>query len=104
MAQEHFDRSAWADQITIHVGPAAATIDALEGEFDFVFLDAEKPGYIGYYETVVPRLSPHGLLVADNTLHGGGVLEDGDAIAAFNEHVAADPRTHAGPARRSATG
>ena len=93
VAQAHFDRSAWADQITIHVGPAAATIDALEGEFDFVFLDAEKPGYIGYYEAVVPRLSPHGLLVADNTLHGGGVLEDGDVIAEFNEHVAADPRT-----------
>ena len=93
VAQAHFDRSPWAAQITIHVGPAAATIDALEGDFDFVFLDAEKPGYIGYYEAVVPRLSRHGLIVADNTLHGGGVLEDGDVIAAFNEHVAADPRT-----------
>ena len=41
----------------------------------------------------MPRLSRHGLIVADNTLHGGGVLEDGDVIAAFNEHVAADPRT-----------
>ena len=81
------------DQITIHVGPAAATIDALEGDFDFVFMDAEKDGYIGYYEAVLPRLSEHGLIVADNTLHGGRVFEAGDAIAAFNEHVAADPRT-----------
>jgi len=93
VAREHFDRSPWGKQITIHIGPAAETIDALEGEFDFVFLDAEKTGYIGYYDAVLPRLSRHGLIVADNTLHGGGVLEDGDVIAEFNEHVARDPRT-----------
>jgi caffeoyl-CoA O-methyltransferase len=93
VAREHFDRSAWADRITIHVGPAAASIAALEGDFDFVFLDADKSGYVDYYEAVVPRLSDHGVVVADNTLHGGGVLEEGDVIDAFNRHVAADPRT-----------
>jgi caffeoyl-CoA O-methyltransferase len=93
VAQSHIDRSPWAHQITIHIGPAAASIDAMGGAFDFVFMDAEKEGYIGYYEAVLPRLSEHGLIVADNTLHGGRVFDDGDSIAAFNAHVAADPRS-----------
>ena len=93
VAQAHIDRSPWAHQITVHVGPAGATIDALAGSFDFVFMDAEKTGYIGYYEAVLPRLSERGLIVADNTLHAGSVFEPGDPIAAFNAHVAADPRS-----------
>ena len=93
VAQEYIDRSPWAQQITIHVGPASETIEGLSGAFDFVFMDADKTGYIDYYEAVLPRLSAHGLIVADNTLHGGRVLEAGDPIAAFNAHVAADPRT-----------
>ena len=93
VAQAHVDASSWAGQITIHVGPAAPTIDTLEGPFDLVFMDADKDGYVGYYELVLPRLAAHGLIVADNTLHGGRVFDDGDPIATFNAHVAADPRT-----------
>jgi caffeoyl-CoA O-methyltransferase len=93
VAQSFIDRSPWAEQITIHVGPAGETIDRLEGSFDFVFLDADKTGYIDYYEAVLPRLSERGLIVADNTLHGGRVFDSGNPIAAFNEHVAADPRS-----------
>jgi caffeoyl-CoA O-methyltransferase len=93
VAQAHVDGSPWARQITIHVGPAGRTIEALAGPFDIVFMDADKGGYIGYYELVLPRLAEHGLIVADNTLHGGHVFDDGDPIATFNEHVAADPRT-----------
>jgi caffeoyl-CoA O-methyltransferase len=93
VAQEHIDESPWSRQITIHVGPAAPTIEALAGPFDLVFMDADKDGYVGYYEAVLPRLAEHGLIVADNTLHGGRVLDEGDPIAAFNAHVAADPRT-----------
>jgi caffeoyl-CoA O-methyltransferase len=93
VAQTHVDASPWAGQITIHVGPAAPTIDTLEGPFDLVFMDADKDGYIDYYERVLPRLAEHGLIVADNTLHAGRVFDDGDPIAAFNDHVAADPRT-----------
>jgi caffeoyl-CoA O-methyltransferase len=81
------------DQITVHTGPAGETIDRLKGAFDFVFIDADKGGYIGYYEAVLPRLSEHGLIVADNTLHDGGVFDAGDPIAAFNAHVAADARS-----------
>lgn len=93
VAQAYIDRSPWRAQLTIHLGPAGQTIERLPGLFDFVFMDADKTGYIAYYEAVVPRLSDHGLIVADNTLHGGQVLEPGDPIAAFNEHVAADSRT-----------
>ncbi len=92
-AQEHIDRSPWAAQITVHVGPAAETIAGLPGTFDFVFMDADKGGYVGYYEAVLPRLSERGIIVADNTLSDGRVFEPGNPIAAFNEHVAADPRS-----------
>ena len=93
VAQSHIDRSPWAHQITVHIGPAGESIAALPGSFDFVFMDADKTGYIDYYEAVLPRLSERGLIVADNTLHGGRVFDDGDPIADFNAHVAADPRS-----------
>jgi caffeoyl-CoA O-methyltransferase len=92
-AQRYFDRSPFGSRITLHVGSALETIDRLEGDFDLVFVDAEKEGYIGYYEAVLPRLSPRGLIVADNTLWSGGVLDGEGPIVAFNDHVTADPRT-----------
>lgn len=93
VAQRYFDRSAHGSKITLHVGPALDTIARLEGEFDFVFLDADKGGYVDYYEAVLPRLSERGLIAADNTLLGGSVLDGEGPIVRFNEHVAADPRT-----------
>jgi caffeoyl-CoA O-methyltransferase len=92
-AQSWFDRSPHGSKITLHVGPALDSIAQLDGEFDFVFIDADKPGYVDYYEAVLPRLSPHGLIAADNALEGGEVLDGTAAITAFNEHVAADPRS-----------
>lgn len=92
-AQSWFDRSPHGSKITLHVGPALESIAKLDGEFDFVFIDADKPGYVGYYEAVLPRLSPHGLIAADNALEGGEVLDGTASITAFNEHVAADPRS-----------
>ena len=93
VARAHIDRSPWAAQVTVHVGPASEALDRLTGSFDFVFMDADKEGYVGYYEAVLPRLSEHGLIVADNTLHDGRVFEPGDPIAGFNAHVAADSRS-----------
>ena len=93
VAQRFFDRSPHGSKITLHIGPALETVRGLEGEFDFVFIDAEKEGYVGYYEEVLPRLSERGLIVADNTLGGGRVVDEQPPIAAFNEHVAADPRS-----------
>ena len=65
---------------------------------DFAFVDADKGGYIDYYEAIVPRLRPGGLLVADNVLWSGRVVgpsvtdDDTEAIRRFNDHVAADDR------------
>jgi caffeoyl-CoA O-methyltransferase len=92
-AQSWFDRSPHGSKITLHVGPALESIAKLDGEFDFVFIDADKPGYVDYYEAVLPRLSPHGLIAADNALEGGEVLDGTASITAFNEHVAADRRS-----------
>jgi caffeoyl-CoA O-methyltransferase len=96
-AQSYFDRSPWAERIEVRVGPALETVTGLDGPFDFVFIDADKTGYPAYYDAVVPKLSPRGLIAIDNTLRGGDVadpVDDGDrAMAAFNAHVQADART-----------
>ncbi|HEX4679282.1 MAG TPA: class I SAM-dependent methyltransferase [Gaiellaceae bacterium] len=92
-AQRYFDRSPHGSKITLHVGPALDTLERLEGEFDLVFIDAEKQGYVGYYEAVLPRLAERGLIVADNTLASGSVVDQASPIATFNEYVAADSRS-----------
>ena len=98
VARRYLERAGYADRVTVHLGPALDTIRALEGEWDFVFIDADKENYVAYYEEVLPRLTAHGLIAADNTLWSGRVLDDTDdsestrAIRAFNEHVARDER------------
>ena len=98
VAKRYIDEAGYGDRITIHLGPALESIGRLEGEFDFVFIDADKPNYVNYYEAVLPRLSEGGLIAADNTLWSGRVLDSSDdsegteAIRAFNEHVIADSR------------
>jgi len=96
LARSHIAASPHADRIEVIEGPALDSVGRLGGPFDLVFIDADKPGYIGYYEAALPLLSPHALLVADNVLWDGRVLDPVDdttrAIVAFNEHVAADPR------------
>jgi caffeoyl-CoA O-methyltransferase len=92
VAQRYFDASPLGRAITLHLGPALGTIAGLDGELDLVFLDADKDGYVAYYDAVFPRLSERGLIVADNTLAGGRVLDGEGPIHRFNEHVRADPR------------
>jgi caffeoyl-CoA O-methyltransferase len=98
VAGRYIARSPYADRITVHLGPALETIERLDGEFDFVFIDADKENYVNYYEAVLPRLSGHGMIAADNTLWSGRVLDEADdsegtrAIKAFDEHVRSDPR------------
>ncbi len=96
VARRYISRSAHASKITIHLGPALETIDKLEGDFDFVFIDADKENYDNYYEAVLPRLSERGLIAIDNTLWSGKVLDPPDepsrAIAALNDKLAADDR------------
>ena len=96
VAQRYFDRSPHGAKIRLHLGPALETIGTLEGEFDLVFIDADKKGYDGYYEAVLPRLSARGLIAIDNTLWSGRVLDPQDddtrTIAALNDKLAADER------------
>jgi caffeoyl-CoA O-methyltransferase len=97
IARRYMDESGFGDRIEIRLGPALETIQTLEGPFDIVFIDADKPNYEAYYEAVLPLLAENGLLIADNVLWSGRVVEaDGDestlAIKRFNEHVANDNR------------
>jgi caffeoyl-CoA O-methyltransferase len=94
VAQRYFDRSPYGERITLHLGPALETLERLDGSFDLVFIDADKEGYVDYYEAVLPRLSERGLIVADNTLWSGRVVDPDDdgPIGRFNEHVRNDPR------------
>lgn len=97
-------RAAWekagvADRIDLRIAPALDTLRALpEGPWiDLAFLDADKGGYVAYWEELVPRLRPGGLLVVDNTLYHGEVVDPAAgggaaAIRAFNDHVGADDR------------
>jgi caffeoyl-CoA O-methyltransferase len=97
-AQRHIDASPYADRIELRRGPALDTVAALDGPFDLVFIDADKPNYLNYYEAVLPKLSERGLIAADNTLWSGRVAEDEDqsdaavALRAFNDGVRADER------------
>jgi caffeoyl-CoA O-methyltransferase len=98
MARTFIDRSPYRAMIEVRVGPALETLAALEGPFDLVFIDADKAGYHAYYEAVLPKLSPAGVMCVDNVLWSGRVLDPSDtsadtqALRAFNDHVAADPR------------
>ncbi len=97
-AQRHIDGTPLADRIEIRRGPALETVAALDGPFDLVFIDADKGGYADYLEAVIPKLSPDGLIVVDNTLWAGRVADPGndeettEVIRAFNDRVAADER------------
>jgi caffeoyl-CoA O-methyltransferase len=99
MAVGHFEASPLGERIDARLGDALELLDGMGGPFDLVFLDADKPRYTDYYEAVVEKLAPRGLMVVDNTLLGGRVIDppEGDeraaAVARFNVHVASDPRT-----------
>jgi predicted O-methyltransferase YrrM len=97
IARRYAAEAGVIDRIEYRLGPAAETLAQLDGPFDLVFIDADKDGYIGYYEAALPKLSENGLIIADNVLWSGRVVEsDGDdstrAIQRFNEHVRDDER------------
>jgi caffeoyl-CoA O-methyltransferase len=100
IARRYMDESGHGDKIEIRLGPALATIETLEGPFDLIFIDADKPNYENYYEAVLPKLAENGLLIADNVLWSGRVVEPDEdestqAITSFNEHVRNDERVAA---------
>jgi caffeoyl-CoA O-methyltransferase len=97
-ARRHIAASPHAGCIDVVVGPAIETIATLAGPFDLVFIDADKAGYRDYFEAVLPKLAPRGLIAADNTLWSGRILdptdttEDTVALRLFNDALAVDPR------------
>ena len=94
IAQRYAEEAGLADRIEYRLGPGIETITQLEGPFDLVFIDAEKSGYIDYYEAVLPKLADDGLIIADNALRDGQVLAEDTAevMHAFNERVRNDSR------------
>lgn len=96
IAREFFARSPHGKKIEVRMGPGLDTLKSLSGPLDMAFVDADKENYGNYYEELLRLLKPGGLIVADNTLWSGRVLDPKEssdkALAAFNERVKADPR------------
>lgn len=96
VARRYFAKSPHGKKIQVRMGPALQTIETLTGPLDMVFIDADKENYPRYYDAVLPLLRSGGLIVADNVLWSGRVLQPKDqtdrAIVAFNEKVAKDTR------------
>ena len=96
IAARYFARSPHGKKIEIRIAPALETIKTLSGPLDLVFIDADKGNYSNYYEACLPLLRPGGLIVADNVLWSGDVLNPQDdnsrAIVAFDKLVQSDPR------------
>lgn len=100
IARRHWEAAGVSDRIDLVIAPAIQTLRALPDDtpVDFAFIDADKTGYLAYYEELVPRLSDHGLLVVDNVLWSGRVMDpsadDDDTVALreFNARVVADDR------------
>jgi caffeoyl-CoA O-methyltransferase len=99
IARRHIEASPYADRIEIKVGPALDTVRGLDGPFDLAFIDADKKGYLDYYEAIVPKLAERGVIAVDNVLWSGRVVgdaarddEDTAALQRFNDHVVADER------------
>jgi caffeoyl-CoA O-methyltransferase len=95
-AQQNFNDSSYRDKIHLHTGNALDIIPRLAEEWDMVFIDADKTGYLDYYKMVLPRVRKGGVILADNVLFHGEVLNENItgknalAIQAFNEYVQKD--------------
>jgi len=97
--RKYLDRSPYKDRIRLHIGDAMELVPRMDETFDLVFIDADKRMYSEYYDLVFPKLCPGGLILADNTLWDGKVLEKVPAsdrqtqgILAFNEKIKRDER------------
>lgn len=96
IARKYWDMSPHGRKISLKLAPALETIGELEEPLDFVFIDADKENYVNYWDACMPRLRPGGMIVADNVLWGGEVLDpksdESRGIVAFNQRVSGDDR------------
>lgn len=97
--RKYFDKSPWGSQIIQHLGKAIDIIPILETKFDMVFIDADKENYLNYYELIVPKMNKGGIILSDNVLWSGKVVEplkEGDLstkiLMEYNQRLHNDPR------------
>ncbi|HYK64651.1 MAG TPA: class I SAM-dependent methyltransferase [Patescibacteria group bacterium] len=103
VARRYWERAGVANKITLKLGPAADTLKALPPShtFDFAFIDADKTNYANYYEEILKRTRPNGLILFDNVLWGGSIVDDSrqdadtQALRKLNDAVAHDTRVEA---------
>jgi predicted O-methyltransferase YrrM len=98
LALEYFDKAGLSDKIELITGDAKEIIETLEGEFDIVFIDADKSNYYNYYQKVIDKVRPGGLIIADNVLWKGKVIDNSvkdkrtESIRNFNLCIQNDER------------
>ncbi|MEH6407306.1 MAG: O-methyltransferase [Leeuwenhoekiella sp.] len=97
--RKYFDKSAFAQSIIQHLGDATEVIPQLEGKFDLIFIDADKPNYPAYFDIIIDRLNPGGVILSDNVLWSGKVIEEVNpkdistlAVLEYNRLLAEDDR------------
>jgi caffeoyl-CoA O-methyltransferase len=97
--RKYFDKSPWGNQITQHLGEAIAIIPTLEVKFDLVFIDADKENYLNYFELILPKMNQGGIILSDNVLWSGKVLEplqkndnSTKVLLEYNKVLKEDPR------------
>ena len=97
--RKYFDKSPWGKQIFQHLGDATAVIPLLDLKFDLVFIDADKENYLNYFELIVPKMNKGGVILSDNVLWSGKVLEplnpkdiSTKILLEYNELLKNDPR------------
>ena len=101
VARRGWEKSPHGKKIEVRVGPALETLNALQGPYDLIFIDADKANYVNYYRRAKDLLAPAGVLLIDNVLWSGHVLENNpaddstQAIQELNRVVASDPRVTA---------
>lgn len=97
--RKHFDKSPWGNQIVQHLGEALDIIPTIDTKFDLVFIDADKENYINYFELIVPKMTKGGIILSDNVLWSGKVLEplnpkdiSTKILLEYNQLLKNDPR------------
>ncbi|MGL2987275.1 O-methyltransferase [Flavobacterium sp. RSSA_27] len=97
--RKHFDKSAWGNQIVQHLGEAIDIIPTINLTFDLVFIDADKENYLNYFELIIPKMNQGGIILSDNVLWSGKVVEplqkndlSTKILLEYNTLLANDPR------------
>lgn len=99
LQRKYFDKSPWGKQIVQHLGQATDIIPTIDLKFDLVFIDADKENYLNYYEMIVPKMNKGGIILSDNVLWSGKVLEELNPkdvstaiLLKYNKLLQEDPR------------